>query len=283
MVLEKENSRLIKGTIFNKSNLEYLNCVTNTGLLKKNNEDFAVTIASPSNDKIKLLIVCDGLGGCDNGDKASEFVCDKLVNWFNNFDFNSDLSINIQKIMTKQIRKINYELKSCIKGGQTTLTMALVLENQTVIANIGDSRTYKIKDDELVQLTKDDSEIWKFLYRNGKGRYTKDELRFFRINNLVSKCLGSGFCLKINTDIIDNNLYDGLLLMSDGITDIVSDKRIKELLDENDYNDFLISLINEANYSESEFFDGMKESIFKSPTIPGKDNETAALYLKLKK
>lgn len=282
MVLDRDGSRLIKSLNVSNFDIEYLNCETTTGLLCKNNEDFAATIVSPINENYKLLVVCDGLGGENYGEEASMLVGLNLVEWFKSFDFNNlDFGI-VKKLVIKELKEINQKLCKSYKGAATTLTAALVGENETLIINVGDSRTYYFTDGELFQVTKDDSLVWKLFYRNGKGKYKKDELRFLKLNGVITKYIGDIHYFKINTYMVNNNSYDGLLLLSDGVTDIVSDKRIQEILNEKEYLIFLKELLKEACYCDSEFFeDGTKEGFLKSSTIPGRDNATAAMYLKL--
>ncbi len=282
--INREDSRLIKSLVTNTSDLEYLDCVTTRGLMREINEDFVATAISETNTDIKLLVLCDGMGGYERGEEASKFVVTRLLDWFNNFDFSNGLPEDIAKIVTKEIKRINRGLKKQYNESATTLTMALVGEEDTYVFNIGDSRTYAIKDNDLTQITKDDSEVWKYLYRNGKGKYTKDELRFITYNFSVTKCLGQGFAFRVSTDVIKNSAYDGLLLLSDGITDILSDKTMRKFLEETRHDELLETLLYESCYSDSEYFeDERKMKLHYKETVPGYDNATTAMYLKLTK
>lgn len=280
----RKDSRLIKSMLTTSRDAEYLDCVTTTGLERTLNEDFAATVVSSTNENVKLLVLCDGMGGYECGEEASKFVVTNLVDWFNGFDFSNGLPENIGKIVSSKIKKINRNLKREFRESATTLTMALIGEEETYVFNVGDSRTYAIKDNDLSQITKDDSEVWKYLYKNGKGNYTKDELRFITFNFSVTKCLGEGFAFKISTEVIKNSAYDGLLLLSDGVTDILSDKTMKKLLNETRPDEFLETLLYEACYSDSEYFDdNRRKKLHYKETVPGYDNATAAMYLKLTK
>ena len=282
--LNRDDSRLIKSATTTFSEVhEYLDCKTTTGLIRPNNEDFAATIISPINENIKLLVVCDGMGGIDKGEVASAYVTEKLVEWFNKFDFSNGIPGNIHRILRTVIDRINYQLKEYSYNSGTTLTAALIGEDMTYIINIGDSRAYKIKNDELNQLTTDDSQVWSSYYKNGDGEYTKDELRFIRTNNIITDCLGGNALGRVQIHRLNSDSYDALLLTTDGITDIVSDSRIIRLYNECNYDEFLDTLLEEACYCESEFFTDRKEDITFCSTTPGKDNATAAMYLKLKK
>lgn len=279
--LNRTDSRAIRSitTTFSEAH-EYLDCRTTTGLIRQNNEDFAATIVSKTNEHIKLLVVCDGMGGIERGEVASQFVTQRLMDWFNNFDFSNGIPGNIHKILQAVINRINNQLKEYSYHSGTTLTAALTSEDYTYVINVGDSRTYKLKDGELEQVTKDDSIVWNY-YMDGK--FSKDELRFIRQNNIITDCLGDGGSGKVQIHRLEADSYDGLLLVTDGITDIVSDEKIKRLYNDNDYDQFLDLLLHEAISGQSEFFEDRKEDIDFCSTRPGKDNATAAMYLKLKK
>lgn len=282
--INKDDSRLIKSAMMPFSLAdEYLDCRTTTGPRRPNNEDFAATIISPNNDKVKLLVVCDGMGGVDKGEVASKYVTENLVEWFNNFDFSNGIPGNIHQILKSVIGVINYKLNEYSYHSGTTLTAALIGDDQTYFVNIGDSRAYRIKDQELCQVTTDDSMVWDQYYKNGTGVYTKDELRFIRRNNIITDCLGNDSLGKIHIHRLDNDAYDALLLLTDGVTDIVSDEKIRRLYINSNYDEFLDILLNEACNGESEFFENREEDAIFCSTTPGKDNATAAMYLKLAK
>jgi len=257
---------------------EILKSKTTVGLVRENNEDFVVTIVSPTNEKIKLLVVCDGIGGYDSGEVASKFAAKSLVNWFVNFDF-TDIDLEfIHNVIRKKIKEIHNVIKNLLVGAGTTLTAALVCENKTIIANIGDSRTYAIKDSKLIQVTEDDSTLWKKYYENDED-FHKDDLRFLVGNNCIEDCLGSLGTGNAKTYVIDNDNYEGLLLVSDGVTDIVSDEKMTLLYKETPKEDFIDQILFESCYGASESFYG-EEDYFFQRTRPGKDNASAALYLK---
>ena len=194
-------SRLIKSLVITDTCKEYLNCETTVGLKRTLNEDFAATITSPINSQIKLLAVCDGVGGAERGELASEYTIKHLVQWFNTYNFAIENPNDLDKKIIREIKRINHILKRKYKEAETTISTVLIDEKNTHILNIGDSRTYIISDNTLTQVTKDDSEVWNFLYRNGKGKYTKDELRFIIFNNLLTKTLGSGFFPRLKREL----------------------------------------------------------------------------------
>ena len=255
------------------------------GNIRDNNEDNATIMISPYDEEIKLLAVCDGLGGLDCGELASKIAIYTLQEWFLKNDFSKYDNNQIKKSIAYAIGLANYNIiieqnkknKEYKEAGKyeicdmaTTLTMALITSEKTYIANVGDSRTYELINDRLIQVTEDDSYVWDRYKNDG---IKKDDLRFEPGNNIVSKCLGQDKNLgSIKISTINNN-YKSLLLFSDGVTDILSDSDIKNVIDTTDKKDIIDGIIYDALNIEN---DDLKDCGIK----PGKDNTTVALYIK---
>ena len=187
--------------------------------------------------------------------------------------------------MEKQISKVISTAKNILKNSYfmtgTTLTFAIVGENETFIGNVGDSRTYIIKDGVLKQITKDDSEVWEEFYES--DYFEKDDFRFLRNNNILTEAIDDYLRpVNLQTYTILNSLYDGILLVSDGVTDILSDKTITRILNETVDTDILDKLLYESCYGEPDFPTVDCDEIL-CPTLPGKDNASGVVYIKCKK
>lgn len=276
--VNRENDRIIKS--FNLNDLEFMDCASVTGLRRKNNEDFACCIQSHINDKYKLLIVCDGLGGFNKGQLASQIVAEQIINWFNTYDFAfgfTDIEIPINQV----IKQAKYIMNECSFMSATTLTFAIVGETETFIGNVGDSRTYIIKDSVLKQITEDDSEVWEDFYKGKNGGYKKDDLRFIPDNNIITNAIDNYIHIPTNlrTYMVLNTLYDGILLVSDGVTDVLSDIAITKILNDGEKQDILDRLLLESCYCDPDFPKGDYDEVL-YPTLPGGDNASAAIYLK---
>ena len=265
--------------LFKKKKREILTSLTNIGLVRRKNEDSVTTLTYPKNNNIKLLAVADGIGGCPKGEYASQYVIDNLSNWFNNENENifNDTYLLSNKLYN-QIIKINntlYKKEYNNSKCGTTLTCAIITTTNTIIANIGDSRAYIVNNNNIKQLTKDDSLVW---YYYEKGKLTKDELRFHIQNSLITKCIGHEYNVKPTISIINNNCYSCLLLLTDGITDCLSDSKIKFIVNKNAGENIAKKLINEAVYKNQN--DLIPEGIQFNKVRNGKDNATVALYVK---
>lgn len=278
--IKRDKNRVIKNT---PNTLEFMDCASTKGIYKPNNEDFTCILESPINNKIKMLLLCDGMGGYNNGEEASKIVAEEIITWFNSHDFTSgfdDVEISINKAIDKSRETIreNYFMSG------TTLTFAIVGEKETLIGNAGDSRTYIIKDNSLTQITKDDSKVWEEFYENTKFPYEKDMLRFLPYNYVLTNAIDDSripVSLKLNR--ILNDSYDGILLVSDGVSDILSDTSINKILKEEKASEILDKILYEScmgdpDYPTKDYDEVLDEILY--PTLPGKDNASAAIYLK---
>ncbi len=256
-----DNSRIIKETSDNS-----ISILSTPGLVREKNEDFAAVI---DRGEYKLLILCDGAGGSYEGDIASKTLVTTIVDYFKN------KSMNLHECMGEVLELSRINILKNTEMGVTTLSMALVTPGNTYIYNIGDSRVYYVKNNSLVQVTNDDNHIWD-LYL--KGKITKDDLRFIR-NQAYLTAYAKGldrWDYKIEQNAITN--YDGLFLCSDGVSSVLSDKKIESLLLEDKPIEKIITL---STLGEIETYKG--EKIEKARSIlAGNDNATA-IYMKLKK
>lgn len=264
--------------------MEILEKRTNIGRLRECNEDFVTFIRHPKNKKYKLLAVADGMGGKTNGDIASSYTIKTINKWF----ISSDLKLinnndKVIKIVKELIKKINRDLID--KYGKdtlgTTLSMCIINKNNTLVFNVGDSRTYTYKDDNLLQVTEDDSDVWDYHKYLG---IKKDYLRFFTSSNVINACIGINIRLcKITTKIIDND-YDMVLLFTDGVTDLVSDCKISKIIKKSKTNEILDNIINTAVNKNQHLSipKSLKKKVKAKLSIPvrGRDNASGVIYIK---
>ena len=264
--------------------MEILDADTNIGLIRNNNEDSLKMTTHPKSKNIKLLLVADGMGGKQHGEIASNYVADEIEKWFKKK--NIELFNNLKRTesqIKRLIKRLNNNLikKYGINKLGTTLTAAIVNKSETLIINIGDSRTYIYKDKQLTQITEDDSEIWAY-YKFGEVE--KDDLRYFSTCNIINACIGiSKDLCKISTKIIKND-YDILLLFSDGVTDIITDKKLEKIIKNNKNKSLAKKIVNEAVNIDQHLTipNRLKNKKYDNYIIPfkGRDNATAVIYAK---
>ena len=264
--------------------MEILETKTDIGLIRDKNEDRVIAIKHPKNKNIKLLIVADGMGGRDCGEIASTYISDSISKWFTKKDIKTlNNTEETEKLLTKYIKKLNTDLIK--KYGKdklgTTLTLALVNKKKTLVLNTGDSRAYIYKNKKLIQVTEDDSDVWMY---HKYGGIKKDYLRYFSNNNVISACIGICDELCTVTPTVIDNDYDMILLLTDGVTDIITDTKIKKLIRKTQKENLLTKIVNEAVNVDQKLHipNSLKRKYTANYIVPfkGRDNASGAIFIK---
>ncbi len=216
---------------------------TDIGKKRKVNED---TVLYANLGVGYLLAVADGLGGHSAGDVASKIAMVELEECLKA----SLMENSPQEAMQTAITKANREIyllsreKPAYAGMGTTLVAALISGNTALIANVGDSRAYMIKE-EIRQITKDHSLVHELME---SGIITKEQAFDHPQKNIVTRTLGTGS--DVSPDFYEERFTEGktLLLCSDGLTDMLRDKEILEIVQSSTgLDDACARLIEKAN------------------------------------
>lgn len=264
--------------------MELMETKSDVGLIREENEDIAIAIAHPKNKKIKLLLVADGMGGRSHGEIASNYVADSIKKWFLKKSPTALKDIELmEKLLKRYIKTLNTNLIK--EYGEdnlgTTLTVALVTIKSTLILNVGDSRAYIYRKKELIQITEDDSDVWLY-YKYGSVK--KDDLRYFSNNSIINACIGICKELCTVTAYTISNDYDILLLLTDGVTDMITDSKIKKLVKKTKKEFLLSKIIIEAVYIDQHLKVpiSLKRKYLANYIVPfpGRDNATGSIYIK---
>lgn len=196
----------------------------------------------------ELFVLCDGIGGFNVGEIASELT----ANWvFKDYYSIKDISINLVDKLEEIIKSVNTKIINLATeheryhGMGTTLVAVLIFKRKAFIYSVGDSRVYILNKDNLIQITEDQSEIWQ-LYKSGE--ISKDDIRYHPRNNIITMALGIKKNIDIQRYVHEYNEGDIILLCSDGLSDMISDMEIKNILIKNkSLNKITNKLINAAN------------------------------------
>lgn len=258
---------------------------TDRGLFREKNEDAVLALVHPRDDRYKLLAVADGMGGKNYGDVASNYVLKEFGYWFLSqpLDHFSDASSLSQELSNKAVDLNNYFIETYGKNQVgTTLSLALITLEQTIILQLGDSRVYFFKNQTIKQITEDDSDVWLY-YKYHEVK--KEELRYFSSSNVIHNCIGIAHSLcRPATFIYDNDSYEDILLFTDGVTDLVTDHKLNTILREYPKSQVLKTIIHEAVYVDQELFipTTLKEKRFDHYIVPvrGKDNASGVFFSK---
>lgn len=204
---------------------------TDVGQLREHNEDFIGWDAH-----LGLILLADGMGGHNAGEVASELAVSSIRDALqevlgpdmassNMIDFNDAIREAIVYANDEIIRMANERLECAGMG--TTIVVTLFHGDRVIIANVGDSRMYRLRDKALSQLTTDHSLVQEML---DNGYISEEEAQLSASRNLITRALG--IADQVDVDVAQDTMQNGdtYLLCSDGLTDLVTDQEILQLL-----------------------------------------------------
>jgi protein phosphatase len=199
---------------------------TNVGLKRSANEDTFVI-----KGEMGFCLVADGLGGAAAGELASRFFAEASLEVFQHTGDLTEKHVveriqNSFQLANEKIRE-HVEKNPAHKGMGCTADLMALSDQGFVLGHLGDSRTYRFRDGQLKQLTHDHSLIQDQIDR---GLIAEEKARQHPLRNVILKAVGIDEDLAL--DIIRGRTYphDQFLLCSDGLTDMVDDAALEEVL-----------------------------------------------------
>jgi len=226
--------------------------ITDSGKVRKYNQDVFKTFSNEDKD-IAVLVVCDGMGGANAGDVASELAADAFMDYMrkNIEGINLEFSFSeIADMMTNAVVVANSTV--FVKSQQdeehtgmgTTLTAAVSASCGEVVVNVGDSRLYHVTNSKITQVTRDHSVVEDMIER---GEITRSQARWHSSRNLITRALGTGMYEPPDIFFFRMNKGESIILCSDGLTDVVLDSEIQfELLRSATVREICESLVDKA-------------------------------------
>ncbi len=230
---------------------------SDVGKRRVNNQDcFNIT---PLNGGAFLCTVCDGMGGANGGNIASEIACRVYTDFVKDgFSLDSESDAELMKAAVTRANTAVYEAAQAdqaLKGMGTTLVSALIRENgKATVINVGDSRLYSISAGQIRQITRDHSYVQ---YLVDMGQITVNDAKSASIRNIIIRSIGNE--VKTNPDVfhLEHETDGYLLLCTDGLTNCVPNDVIAENVkaeSEEELNkcaEKLIDLANEGGGSDN--------------------------------
>lgn len=217
------------------------------GIVRNSNQD--AFIAGQLAENITFAIVCDGMGGANAGNIASEIAVKTVSEYLYN-SFRDNMTLNdFERTLKNAISSANLLIfnravkDDALKGMGTTIVAAIVKGNDAIIAHVGDSRIYLLND-EIKQLTKDHS-IVQTLIENGE--ISPDDAKHHPRKNVITRALGVEAEVVADFDELTLNTNDTLLLCTDGLTNYVPEANIYEIFKQNDLSLVSETLVSKAN------------------------------------
>lgn len=220
---------------------------SDVGKKRHTNQDYANVFTNLNG--IKLAVLADGMGGHLAGDIASQMaVTDLGKAW------ESQQLTNYEKTAQWFIQALQQEnMKIHDKGMQekthngmgTTVVAAALLENHFTVANVGDSRAYLIRNDELQQITEDHSLVNELVK---SGEISKEMAANHPRKNILTRSIGMPGSVEVDVVTHAWEAGDQLLLCSDGLTNMISEETILAIIKHSrTMADAVNQLIHQAN------------------------------------
>jgi serine/threonine protein phosphatase PrpC len=211
---------------------------SDTGRRRLRNEDNYV-VAPP------LFAVADGMGGAQAGEVASRLAASALEG-----DGPERLQglDRLDALIQEANRRI-YDRASndpSASGMGTTMTVALVEDMTVAIGHVGDSRAYLVRGEQMEQLTEDHSLVNELMKT---GKLSEEEAHVHPQRSVITRAVGTDPDVDVDAFTIEAEEDDVFLICSDGLTDMVEDEEILELVHENrgDLDKAVQALVSAAN------------------------------------
>ncbi len=196
---------------------------SDVGNVREHNED-SLLVASP------LFVVADGMGGHEAGEVASRIAVETMRQ-------RVPKKASPEALAASVIEANEAVLRGAADGtGRpgmgTTVTAALIYDDEVVIAQVGDSRAYLLHENVLQRITRDHSLVADLIEQ---GRLTEEEARFHPQRSVITRALGSDVNMQPDIYSLRVEKGDRLVLCSDGLSSMISDEAIESIMLENEY------------------------------------------------
>jgi serine/threonine protein phosphatase PrpC len=210
---------------------------TDVGLKRDHNED---SVYLPT--QTRLAIVADGMGGHASGEVASALAVDTMVDYYGRtadmqpltwpYKVDRDLRGDVNR-MTTGVLLANLEVHEraskdpACKGMGTTVVAIYFLDDTAIIGHVGDSRVYRCREGKLEQVTEDHSLINDYIKMK---RVTEEEAENWPHKNVIVRALGMKDSVQVDIITEHPKVGDCYLLCSDGLSDMLNDAQITQIL-----------------------------------------------------
>jgi protein phosphatase len=212
-----------------------LSAAVDRGRTRSNNED-AVAL----DEEVALGVLADGMGGYNAGEVASSmataFIRTELGRWLREAQIHASGN-EVRRAMDICVDNANRAIFNAANanpqyaGMGTTLVVAVFRENQLLVGHVGDSRAYRLRGGRLQQITRDHSLLQEQI---DAGLITPEQAAFSTNKNLVTRAVGVEDTVLLETHQHEVQPGDSYLLCSDGLSDMLDDAAIAQLLQTHD-------------------------------------------------
>lgn len=227
---------------------------SDVGKKREKNEDSYLV-----NDERFLYLVADGMGGHLGGEFASRLAVKTIEEIIKAIEEDPELTLaegaavkpgDYPSHLRYAIKEASHRIfdeatkQPGLHGMGTTTVALLFRNNKAYIANVGDSRVYRIRGRKIDQITKDHSLVGEQIRA---GLLSADDSRVNRLKNIITRSVGFQEEVETDVDIRPVKVGDRFLLCTDGLSNLVEDGEIKDIVLNNDLEDAVKRLIDVAN------------------------------------
>ncbi len=202
--------------------------LSDVGKVRENNED---SIAE--DPAIGLLVLADGMGGYQAGEVASRMAVNTILETVREQhelarDFETKCTL-----LRAAVEQANHAIFEAAhkhmqyQGMGTTVVACSAADDRFIIGWVGDSRLYRFRDRELKQITRDHSLVQELI---DHGHYSKADAYQLVSKNIVTRALGVESDVDVDLIVLDAMPGDVVLMCSDGLTDMMDDEALAEVL-----------------------------------------------------
>ena len=198
------------------------------GMIRAGNED---NFYADANSARGLFIVADGMGGHAAGEVASEMAVQIVTREL--MPIRSVTDEGVVERVAAALRSANLAIFTRTieevdkQGMGTTASVLLLADGHYLIGQVGDSRVYLLRDGALRQLTKDHSYVQEQV---DAGFLTPEQARYHPYSNVITRCVGASENVEPDIYVGEVKTGDLFLVASDGLTGMVDDRRLQQLL-----------------------------------------------------
>ena len=225
---------------------------TETGMVRDHNEDSILILGGEKSPLgvDALLVVADGMGGHAAGEVASRMTVDGIIGLMSRSDdIPNAEGPEYLRFLGEIVQQVNNTIFQAgqdedKRGMGTTCTVAVVRGDQLFVSHVGDSRAYLLRSGDLHQITQDHSWVEEQVRQ---GTLSPEEARNHPNRNIITRAVGLEPKVKVDGYLVALLKKDILLLCSDGLTTMIEDSQIAEILSANEPVEACRALIDAAN------------------------------------
>lgn len=209
-----------------KSGLLTFGQLTDVGLVRTNNQDAILTYFFTSESSVEypdfgLFIVADGMGGHQEGEKASAIAVREIATYMMQSLFLPMISskaenemLPVSEALMEGLQRANREVMEHVPDGGTTVTAIVVMDDLAYVAHVGDSRAYIVNTEIAEQITRDHSLVQRLIELN---QLTREEAEYHPQKNVLYRTLGQNDNVEI--DMLTRRLHANsrIIICSDGL------------------------------------------------------------------